>query len=178
MGLSGKQRGKTGLLDAMRSRRCAATLFACVAVLWLIFDISTKSYFNSGDFTVGQLVSGPFFGLFEFLLVHNAGAAWGIFGNSTFALGVFSGVMCVAILALFLYMSKNISLPETVGIALVFAGGIGNALDRFALGYVVDFIRVTFIDFPVFNIADIGVTCGIVLFLLCFFIREHMHGES
>ena len=46
------------------------------------------------------------------------------------------------------------------------AGGIGNALDRFTLGYVVDFIETTFIDFPVFNVADIGVTCGFVLFVL------------
>ncbi len=43
---------------------------------------------------------------------------------------------------------------------------MGNALDRFTLGYVVDFIEPVFIDFPVFNIADIGVTCGVVLVLV------------
>ena len=47
---------------------------------------------------------------------------------------------------------------------VVVAGGLGNAIDRFALGYVVDFIEPVFIDFPVFNVADIGVTCGFVLF--------------
>ncbi len=55
---------------------------------------------------------------------------------------------------------------EIVGVALVVAGGLGNALDRFTLGYVVDFIEPTFIDFPVFNVADIGVTCGFVIFLI------------
>ena len=45
------------------------------------------------------------------------------------------------------------------------AGGLGNALDRFTLGYVVDFIEPVFIDFPVFNVADIGVTCGFAIFL-------------
>ena len=49
---------------------------------------------------------------------------------------------------------------------LVVAGGIGNAIDRFSQGYVVDFIEPVFIDFPVFNVADIGVTCGFVLFLV------------
>ena len=53
-----------------------------------------------------------------------------------------------------------------LGAALVVAGGLGNAFDRFALGYVVDFIEPVFIDFPVFNVADIGVTCGFVLFLV------------
>ncbi len=50
--------------------------------------------------------------------------------------------------------------------ALVVAGGLGNAIDRFTLGYVVDFIEPVFIDFPVFNVADIGVTCGFVLFVV------------
>ena len=49
---------------------------------------------------------------------------------------------------------------------LLVAGGLGNAFDRFALGYVVDFIEPVFIDFPVFNVADVGVTCGFVLFLV------------
>ena len=53
------------------------------------------------------------------------------------------------------------------------AGGIGNALDRFTLGYVVDFIEPVFIDFPVFNVADIGVTCGFVLFLAGMLLSWH-----
>ena len=56
----------------------------------------------------------------------------------------------------------------SLGAALVVAGGLGNAFDRFMLGYVVDFINLTFIDFPVFNIADIGVTCGFVLAAIAF----------
>ena len=52
---------------------------------------------------------------------------------------------------------------EMVGLGLLVAGGIGNFIDRLVYGYVVDFITPTFINFPTFNIADIGVTCGIVL---------------
>ena len=53
-----------------------------------------------------------------------------------------------------------------LGGALVVAGGIGNAIDRFIQGYVVDFIELSFMDFPVFNIADIGVTCGVALIFI------------
>ena len=53
----------------------------------------------------------------------------------------------------------------------MFAGGLGNAVDRFTLGYVVDFIDPVFIDFPTFNIADIGVTCGFVIFFAALFLR-------
>ena len=49
---------------------------------------------------------------------------------------------------------------------MVVAGGIGNAVDRFANGFVTDFIEFSFIDFPVFNIADIGVTCGFALLII------------
>lgn len=52
---------------------------------------------------------------------------------------------------------------QLFSIGVVVAGGIGNAIDRFVTGYVVDFICFDFINFPVFNIADIGVTCGVVI---------------
>ena len=57
------------------------------------------------------------------------------------------------------------------------AGGIGNAIDRFTLGFVVDFIEPTFIDFPIFNIADIGVTCGIILFIVSLLIHERTEAK-
>ena len=69
------------------------------------------------------------------------------------------------------------SWPELIGLGLVIGGGIGNAIDRFALGYVVDFIDLSFMDFPVFNIADIGVTCGLALFLIGWIVRERHHEE-
>ena len=79
--------------------------------------------------------------------------------------------MCAALLVyLFGVMKAKANILELVGLSLVFAGGVGNAIDRFALGYVVDFINTTFMSFPVFNVADIGVTCGVVLFLAGTFI--------
>lgn len=142
--------------------------FALVAIAWVAFDRITKAYFDAA-YTLGQV--SPFeLPLFHFRLVHNTGMAWGMFGDSTFALGVLSCVVCIAIACAFAFWRRLFghapNALETFGLSLVFAGGLGNAIDRFAQGYVVDFIEFTFVDFPVFNIADIGVTCGFVLVVL------------
>lgn len=152
-----------------RSLRLRNSLvFISIVAVWLIFDVVTKQYFD-GTYAVGTVITDPIGGLFRFRLVHNTGAAWGLFGDSTTALGVMSGVVCVLLIGYFIAVSKRANIGEVLGLALVLAGGIGNGIDRFALGYVVDFIEFTFIQFPVFNIADIGVTCGFVIFLLAMF---------
>lgn len=141
-----------------------ALAMAIVGVAWLVVDVVTKRFFDGGAFEVGEHVAGPFFGLFRFTLVHNTGGAWGIFADSTTVLGVVALLVSVA-LVVFVIGDRRASLGQAVGAALVAAGGIGNALDRFLQGYVVDFIDFAFMDFPVFNVADIGVTCGLVLLI-------------
>ena len=51
-------------------------------------------------------------------------------------------------------------------VAAIYAGGLGNMIDRVRLGYVVDMIEVEFIRFPVFNVADCFITCGCVLLMI------------
>lgn len=145
-------------------RRRNLCVFAAVVLLWLAADIATKAVCNG--YGLGEVIAGPFLGLVQFRLAHNTGAAWGMFGDSTFALGVMSLLVCAALAAYLIATARRANLVEVVGIALVVAGGLGNALDRFTLGYVVDFIDTTFIEFPTFNVADIGVTCGFVLFFV------------
>ena len=147
-----------------------------IAIIWFALDRVTKVYFDSGQFSLGQDISDSIFGIFHLTLVHNTGAAFGMFANGTIVLGVISVVISFALLALPLLLelynsrSKNTSKPkfqfstiQLLSVAIVAAGGIGNAVDRFITGYVVDFICFDFMDFPVFNIADIGVTCGILI---------------
>ncbi len=120
--------------------------------------------------SVGSIISFNVLGLFNFQLVHNTGAAWGILSNSTAVLGWFSIVVSVAIVIwLFAYRKQKASWLEVISLALVCAGGLGNAFDRLVNGYVVDFIACNFIDFPVFNIADVGVTVGVVLLCIALF---------
>lgn len=175
---------KTNTLKQTTTR--TAIILAVVFCVWFALDRITKIYFDSGQFTLGQNISDSILGIFHLTLVHNTGAAFGIFGNSTIILGIISIVISVFLLALpFLLQvlstkqnpsSRNnttqIKPPQTlfrltpltlISVAIVAAGGISNAVDRFVTGYVVDFICFDFIDFPVFNIADIGVTCGVII---------------
>ena len=129
-----KEQGEASAVEErLPSRRKRnAAIFVPLAALWLVLDIATKAYFNG--FSVGQVVAGPFLGLVQFRLVHNTGAAWGMFDESTFALGVMSVLVCVALTVYLFTAGKRAGVMETVGIALIVAGGLGNALDRFTLG--------------------------------------------
>ena len=140
-------------------------VFLGVVLVWFCLDVLTKSAIN-GAYEQGTVITGPILGLVRLHLVYNTGAAWGMFGDSTQVLAVMSLVVCIVLTAYLFFLSPRPSLLETVGVALVVAGGLGNAVDRFTLGYVVDFIEPVFVDFPIFNVADIGVTCGFILFVL------------
>lgn len=150
-------------------------LFA-LGIVWFLLDRISKAHFAA--VLQSDTVLGPYAGIFQFSLVHNTGGAWGIFSNSTWLLGLFSLVVCLGLLAYTLYAANKLSGLETFGLALVISGGIGNVVDRFLLGYVIDFIDPVFIDFPVFNIADIGVTCGLFLFVLGLFLRTFREEKS
>ena len=160
--------------DNGRTARAVARRFAVfipIVVVWLVLDQASKLFFN-GSYHAGQVISDPILGIFRFHLVYNTGGAWSIFSGATWALGVFSLVVCIALTAYLALTPQRPNTGELIGISLVVAGGIGNAIDRFTLGFVVDFIEPTFIDFPIFNIADIGVTCGIILFIVSLLVHE------
>ena len=91
--------------------------------------------------------------------VRNTGAAFGSFSNSTVLLSVFTAVLLSGGIAALL-MGKIKDKFYSVCAVIVIAGGLGNLIDRIFRGFVVDFIEVQFMDFAVFNFADILVTCG------------------
>lgn len=157
--------------------RVLALVLISIAVL--VVDALTKRLVS--HVSEGTLIAGPYLGLFDIRFVKNTGAAWGIFSNATFMLGVFSVVLCTAAFVYFLTTHHRMNWAQTIGLALIIGGGFGNAIDRFALNYVVDFIETTFIQFPIFNVADMGVTCGIVIFLCGLFLqppRLHPHPDA
>ncbi|MCL1798433.1 MAG: signal peptidase II [Eggerthellaceae bacterium] len=160
-----------------RARRRNILVFVAVAGIWLALDRLTKGYFD-GAYGLGQVIAEPVRGLFRFVLVRNTGAAWGILDESTQLLGVVSLFVVTFVVGYFIVASKRVGTLETVALALVAAGGTGNAIDRLAVGYVVDFIEFAFIDFPVFNVADIGVTCGFALFALGMALRWNREGRK
>lgn len=118
---------------------------------------------------------------FEYL--ENRGAAWGIFaGKTEFLLIItiaFSILLCVYILQIEKSLRNETcrrglyTVIQTVLVVLV-AGAIGNVIDRIRYSYVVDFIKLDFIDFPIFNVADCYVTCSsfFLLIIVIFFMKD------
>ncbi len=110
----------------------------------------------------------------HFTYARNEGAAFGILSNQRWVFMVFSTVAILALLAvLFVYRPKSRYVKITL--AMIAGGGIGNMIDRIALGYVIDFIDFTLIDFAIFNVADSFVTVGafmLMAYLIMDIIRE------
>ncbi|MDO5335522.1 MAG: signal peptidase II [Coriobacteriia bacterium] len=151
--------------------------FAGCALAWLLIDAITKIYCEAQG--LGSLLACiP--DVLCIRVVHNYGAAWSMFEGNVIPLVVVALVICVVLLTYAVYEAPQATLPEMLALALVFAGGIGNMLDRIVRGYVVDMIAPLFIDFPTFNVADIGVTCGIALLLICLVVkaRQLSHEEG
>jgi len=100
-------------------------------------------------------------------LVHNTGAAFGLFPGSRVAFIVFSFLAILVIAALYLRMAERRRL-ELVALGALLGGALGNLHDRVRHGFVVDFIEIGVDRFrwPVFNVADIAVTGGVALLLL------------
>ena len=97
--------------------------------------------------------------------IENTGAAFGMLKDHRWIFIVTSTVTIVAIL-LYLYLGHAESMLYGISLSMICSGGIGNMIDRLALGYVVDFIDFRLINFAVFNGADSFVTVGAGILIL------------
>ena len=104
-------------------------------------------------------------GLVDLHLVHNTGAAFSLLSGSTLWLGVLSLLVTVA-LCRWIWRKPHQPLWNGLAIAFLLGGTLGNGLDRWRLGYVVDFLALVPINFPVFNIADIAINLAVVCFAI------------
>ncbi len=98
-------------------------------------------------------------GFFAFTHIQNRGAAWGMLSGQRWVFIVLTAI-AIIILPLILWKYRNIHKMFGFSLSLILGGAIGNMIDRVFLGYVVDFLEFTFIDFPVFNIADVCIVVG------------------
>lgn len=111
-------------------------------------------------------------GVFNWYYIQNKGASWGILQNR---IGLFVIISLFALLYLSYLLIKN--RDKRVGLllsyGLLIGGCLGNLVDRVRLGYVVDMFQLSFIDFPIFNVADVALTLGIVgLFIYLIIYKE------
>ena len=111
----------------------------------------------------------------------NDGAAWGIFsGNMLFfyAVTIIAGILFYILLRDSDVVTKKF---YSYGIFLMIAGGIGNFIDRLAYQQVVDFIDIdifSYTTFPIFNIADICLVVGMIMFTLDVIIEEVFYANN
>lgn len=104
--------------------------------------------------------------------IRNDGAAWSAFGGQTVILTAVSCIAFVLILAYIFYRRKKIGKIELLSLSLIAAGGLGNLIDRARMliegtdkfAGVIDYIKLQFMNFPIFNFADCCVTVGGALF--------------
>jgi signal peptidase II len=104
-------------------------------------------------------------GLVRFQLTTNTGAAFSLFSGSTQALGLVSLAVAIGVV-LWLERQGSLSLARQLGLALVLGGAIGNGLDRWRSGAVVDFVALVPIDFPIFNGADVAINLAVLCFAI------------
>lgn len=105
-------------------------------------------------------------GLFHLTYVQNTGAAFSSLSGMQWLFALIFILFAAAIVWEFSTNRMGFTAFERWCIVAVFAGGLGNMIDRVRLGYVVDMIAVDFIDFPVFNIADCFITCGCIVLMV------------
>lgn len=137
----------------------------------LIFDILSKHFITQALPHVGDSMD-VIPGFINFVYIQNTGAAWGMLAGRP----VFLIIVSIIILAIYLWfyairlkrLKNNSSITLAVSVGLIAGGCIGNLVDRIAFGYVRDFINFQFMDFPVFNVADIALTVGIIIMVIYF----------
>lgn len=137
-----------------------------LAVVFLALDQVTKVIARHA-FMTGALPVTVIPGILEFDFVANTGVSFGLASGFGYAF-VALAVVVVCAVAVYLWRAPALSRLEVIGLGMLAGGAIGNAYDRAVFGFVTDFIATVFIDFPVFNVADIGITVGVALALIGF----------
>ena len=134
--------------------------FILISLFIFIFDQLAKLIISA---KYKSLVNKDFI-FFHLDYVENFGAAFNLFSGSRIFLSIIS--IIISILLIYLIIS-NIDL---LSYSFILGGTLGNGIDRVTKGYVIDFINLNFIDFPVFNISDIAINIGL-LFTIYSFIK-------
>ncbi len=134
--------------------------FLSLSIFIVLIDQFTKYliFYNK------KLFINKDFLLFKLDFIKNYGAAFNIFSGSRIFLSFIS--ILFSILLIYLIFRKNtLNSFDLYSYSFILGGTIGNGIDRIYKGFVVDFINLNFINFPVFNIADISINIGFIFLL-------------
>ncbi|MCL2530847.1 MAG: signal peptidase II [Oscillospiraceae bacterium] len=148
-------------------RACAVALIA--VLVWI--DQAVKVWAAANLPGQGQRVLIP--GLLGLRYAENAGISFGLFGNSPAVMQgvvIFTGI--VMLLGLLFIVMGKLDSPTMWAAAVIIAGGFGNFIDRVLQGFVVDYLEFLFMEFAIFNLADVFIMCGMVALVVVTIVTE------
>ena len=141
-------------------------LYASVAALIVVIDQYVKYWVSNNIGLGGEDVRTIIPGILGLVNIRNDGAAFGFLSGGRIWFILIAGVLVVV--AIILLATKAIKNPAARwALVMITAGGVGNAIDRVINGYVQDMFKTLFTDFAIFNVADIFITVGGILFIIC-----------
>lgn len=134
-----------------------------IAGIIIIVDQITK-YLTVTNINLGEIAEFiP--GVLSFTYVRNTGAAWSILEGRM----IFFYLVTIFVVGLLLYFLHHDAKGSTIlstAIAMMIGGAIGNFIDRVLLQFVIDMFRLEFMSFPIFNVADVALTLGVVVMII------------
>lgn len=148
-----------------------------ISLVVIVIDIVAKLLVSNNLILNNSITIIPNF--FYLTYAHNYGGAWSIFDNSTLFITIVSFLIIIGIIY-YLFKNKVTKKIEIVGYSLLLGGAIGNLIDRIVYGYVIDFFDFYIFgyDFPIFNVADIGIVVGIILLLVSMILEVYKNDNK
>ncbi|MDY7020957.1 MAG: signal peptidase II [Cyanobacteriota bacterium] len=148
-------------------------IFWIAAIISLIIDHLTKFWVvQTFELTTPPQTIPIWPDVFHFTYVVNTGAAFSLFSNGgVLWLRWLSLIVSLGLMAMAWWGPRFIPW-EQAGWGLILGGALGNGIDRFVSGHVVDFLDFRLIQFPIFNLADVSINIGIICYLIAMFFPE------
>ena len=155
------------------SRRWRLSSLA-IAALVVILDQISKAWAQAT--LASGAIRGWLPGLIDLELVYNRGAAFSLFTGATQGLALISAAVG-AVLVVWILRLRHGRPLQLVAAGLLLGGTLGNGLDRWRLGAVIDFLALVPIRFPVFNLADVAINLAVLVFALDL-LRQHGSADA
>ena len=137
--------------------------FILLSTIIVLFDQLAKYFIIKYS---SSLINKDFI-IFTLDFVKNFGAAFNLLSGSRIFLSIISIIISLLLVYFILY-KRIIRYLDLLGYSFILGGTLGNGIDRIFKGYVIDFINLNFIDFPIFNIADISINIGFLIVIYGF----------
>lgn len=154
-------------------------LYAIIAAIILIGDQWLK-YWVTVNITLSTGEAALIPGVVKLVNIHNSGAAFGLLGDAAYARWLFLGIAALFIIVIIVVLAKHLFKSRFANwcAVMALAGAVGNCIDRALYGYVVDMFKVEFMDFAVFNVADIFLVLACFAFIIYLIVDIFKGGRS